>query len=280
MQSGMSTTERATILITVKAYPQLGMKSGETVCVAGIRVDRTPREFIRLWPVTFRDLPKEQQFKKYDLIEATVFKSGKDQRPESWTPIADSIQIIRNVRTNGNWRERWTYVDNLVDNTDMCHLNESARQLQSRAQSLALIKPRQVIDVDVSVNAGFNRDKALLAQQAAEANLFRDEIQAIESAPYLLKYHYLCADPGCKSHNQTLVDWELGQAGRRWRDEYDSAETTMTKIREKFFDSFFRSDRDSYLFVGNQHQYPGSFLTLGVFWPPNGSRPNATLFED
>jgi hypothetical protein len=28
------------------------------------------------------------------------------------------------------------------------------------------------------------------------------------------------------------------------------------------------ADRDTAFFIGNQHQHPGSFLVLGVWWPP------------
>ena len=35
----MSHVETATVMVTVKAYPQLSRKSGEVVCIAGIRLD-------------------------------------------------------------------------------------------------------------------------------------------------------------------------------------------------------------------------------------------------
>lgn len=40
-------------------------------------------------------------------------------------------------------------------------------------------------------------------------------------------------------------------------------------MRARFVDDMW-SGRDSCLFVGNQEQYPTSFLVLGVFWPPAG----------
>jgi hypothetical protein len=40
-------------------------------------------------------------------------------------------------------------------------------------------------------------------------------------------------------------------------------------MRRKFVDDLWATDRDSVLFVGNQQQYPQSFLVLGVFWPPS-----------
>ena len=40
------------ILVTVKTYPTLSRKYGETVCTAGVREDGT---WVRMYPVPFRD---------------------------------------------------------------------------------------------------------------------------------------------------------------------------------------------------------------------------------
>jgi hypothetical protein len=50
------------VLVTVKAYPGLSTRRGETVCVAGVRVDTDAPEWVRLYPVAFRDLPKTERF--------------------------------------------------------------------------------------------------------------------------------------------------------------------------------------------------------------------------
>ncbi len=50
------------VLITVKTYPQPRMKYEETVCVAGIDMDSL--QWVRLYPVQFRALPFEKQFRK------------------------------------------------------------------------------------------------------------------------------------------------------------------------------------------------------------------------
>lgn len=49
------------ILITVKTYPIPSTKYDELVCTAGVTEEG---EFIRLYPINFRDLPYDQQFKK------------------------------------------------------------------------------------------------------------------------------------------------------------------------------------------------------------------------
>jgi hypothetical protein len=63
-------TEKKRILITVKAYPNPSKTYGETVCCAGIDIDSL--KWIRLYPIPFRDLDSEQQFKKYSIIEKRV----------------------------------------------------------------------------------------------------------------------------------------------------------------------------------------------------------------
>lgn len=59
--------ETKRVLVTVKAYPNLSRKYGETVCVAGIDLDTN--QWIRLYPIPFRDLDSDQKFKKYNIIE-------------------------------------------------------------------------------------------------------------------------------------------------------------------------------------------------------------------
>jgi len=64
--------ETKTVLITVKAYPNPSKKYGETVCCAGI--DLQTNSWIRLYPVTYRDLEYSKRFKKYDIIKVKCAK--------------------------------------------------------------------------------------------------------------------------------------------------------------------------------------------------------------
>lgn len=66
-------TER--VLITVKTYPTLSKKYGETVCTAGVRADGT---WIRIYPVPFRRLEAEEQYRKFDWIETDFIKNQMD----------------------------------------------------------------------------------------------------------------------------------------------------------------------------------------------------------
>lgn len=78
------------VLITVKAYPNPSKKYQETVCVAGVTKEEG---WIRLYPVSFRHLPKGVQFKKYQLVRLRMRKHEGDNRPESFRPDQHNLQL-------------------------------------------------------------------------------------------------------------------------------------------------------------------------------------------
>lgn len=98
MQNDWRTEE---IFLTVKAYPTISQRHHEASCMAGITRDGN---WIRLYPVYFRDLEDDQKFKKYTWISARVKKSP-DFRQESHLVDSDSIQIHEEVSAK-QWGRR------------------------------------------------------------------------------------------------------------------------------------------------------------------------------
>ncbi len=94
-------TER--VLITVKTYPTLSRKYGETVCTAGVREDGT---WMRIYPVPFRRLDEAEQYRKFDWIETDFVKSKSDPRPETYHP-ADIMKLVPSghMGKEDKWRE-------------------------------------------------------------------------------------------------------------------------------------------------------------------------------
>lgn len=263
----MATSERAQVMVTVKAYPQLSKKSGEVVCVAGVRLDSPEPKWIRLYPIAFRDLDEYQKFKKYDVIGVEIGR-GKDIRPESFIPTQGSISVTRPIDTapDQKWTERRHLMGSLVGETTMCRLvRQNEKSGRKAAPSLGLIKP-DVLDVEVEKNLGFDADRRSLAALAAEATLFADAKQQLEPSPFNVKYRYKCQEPGCKGHIQSYIDWEVGEAGRKWSRSYAEAEIPG-RIRDKVLTQLCGNDRDTHFFVGNTHRWLTAFLVLGVFWP-------------
>src|SRR5208283_4284239 len=127
------------VLVTVKTYPTLSRKYGETVCTAGIRRDGT---WVRIYPVPFRRLDESEQYKKFDWLECELIKNSEDPRPESFRP-ADVNQLypVGHVDTSDNWRER----RNLILNTGKIYTRLQALIDGAKANSfsLAVFKPKR-----------------------------------------------------------------------------------------------------------------------------------------
>ena len=79
------------ILVTVKTYPTLSKKYGETVCTAGVREHGT---WVRIYPVPFCRLEESERYRKYDWLECRLVRRTADPRPESFSP-PDPGQLTR-----------------------------------------------------------------------------------------------------------------------------------------------------------------------------------------
>lgn len=105
----------ASVIVIVKAAPVLTASLDETMCVAGARLTGDGAEWIRLHPVPFRDLATDARFAKYQEIEVELIRPKTDRRPESWTPLAGSIRLGRQLSTEGAWADRRDLVSKLYE---------------------------------------------------------------------------------------------------------------------------------------------------------------------
>ncbi len=228
-----------------------------------------------MFPVPFRALPRSRQFKKYSVIQLRVHRrNGSDRRPESRQPDLDSLRIGPVVPANHGWRDRWAALGDLVGTTTACRVLHDANDRAQEAPSLGLIKPARIKDVTVEDNPDY---APLGGASVPDVDLFGTETEVLESQPFIVKLRYECTEAGCRGHHQTVVDWEAGQLGRRMVSECASRDVARERVRARY-STMCAAGRDTHLFLGNQHQHPRSFLVLGLFWPPIGSRPPEALF--
>lgn len=260
--------ERAMVMITVKTYPNPSETYGETVCVAGVRLDRGRPEWIRLYPVKFRNADFGSRFKKYEIIRVNgTYHQANDNRPESFRPRQDEMEHVEQLDTSSNWQRRRVTLDGLIGGTTMCELLDQNPKggMATPAPSLGLIKP---VEVEASVVDGdlWNADEQAKIDKATAADLFGTSLTALEPAPFAVRYKYRCTSPKCKGHDQKVLDWEAGQGGRKWLHDYgaDGAREAMLK---KWRDEMLSEDNDVHFYVGNQNRRRRSFSVLGVWRP-------------
>ena len=260
---------RLRVLITVKAAPNPSERYGETVCVAGLRLDPDDAGWVRLYPVNFRELDSDNRFRKYDVVTVTARPNPGDPRAESWRPQMDTLAVETHLPP---WRRRKAYVDDFTQGT-MCGLIEAARG-GSPARSLAAIRPRQVTGLDIEPHPGWSaEDERKIAQYVSQLELpgvGRGERTALEAPRFNGWYRYLCQAPGCRQHRQGIYDWEWVALQRNLTHLADPE--ARTALRERFLDQMCAPDKDLVFFVGNQQKRPQGFMVLGLFYPPRQPR--------
>jgi hypothetical protein len=265
-----------TVVVTVKAYPTVSERYGESVCVAGIRTDVTPHAHVRLFPVGFRDLPDAQRFTKWQTIELEAQRVPTDTRPESFLPILPTIEPGRQIGTRDAWAERRALIAPFVL-PSMCGPGGVRERSRADGLSLAVIKPREVRDLEITPASGWSpAQRGIIGQRRIELDDLERSPESLVELPYKFRYHYLCHAAGCAGHHQSILDWEIGQTYRSWRDRYGEHEV-LDRVRGRWFGELVSPQKDPYFLVGNAHQHPTAFMVLGVVWPPR-TPPQGLLF--
>jgi len=257
--------ERLRILITVKTYPIPSAKYGELVCTAGVT---ETGEFIRLYPINFRDQPYSRQYQKYQWIEVEAEKYyGRDFRKESYRPNSDTLSTLGPPipTKRGDWSERSRYV--------LQNVAQSMEDLKERQNidqtSLGIIRPKIIHDLIIEPAA--DKWKGSFLEELRQHRIWDDRKASKvppRKVPFKFKYIFECNDERCKTkHRMMNEDWELGALYWKLVDQGNTPNETAKKVREKFLDQMCGSSIDTHFFVGTVLAHPQSWVVIGVYWP-------------
>lgn len=259
------------ILITVKTYPIPSDTYDELVCTAGVTADG---DFIRLYPINFRDLDDYQQYKKYQWIEVEVEKHGRrDSRKESYRPVGDIRVLGEPINPNpGNWKERAKYA--LKNSAESM---EALREVQDIDRtSLGVFKPKHVHDLVVSPDDPDWKPEYL--QELKQMRIWetrKASRRPLRKVPFKFHYKFNCDDEECTGHRMSIHDWEVGALFWGCVDRGDTHSEAAAKVKHKFLFDICGPDKDTYFFVGTVHGHPKSWIVLGTFYP----KAESTQFE-
>jgi hypothetical protein len=257
----------ARILILCKTYPSPSGKYAETTCVAGLDEDGN---LVRLFPVPFRLIAEEQQFKKWQWVKAKVEKAKKDHRPESFTIKTDTIESGAVVEPGKNWGERRRLLSSVKPFIDFDDI-EAARK--GSRTSLALLKPSRILGFDIEpvcYPEWTEDDLAKLLGGQTQGGLFDKEdkpsIRTLRKLPYDFYYRYECGEGAAKKvFRHKLVDWEVGAL-------YLTCDRLYGADWERYFRDKLERDipsKDLMLLMGNQHRFQDQWLIISLIYPPH-----------
>lgn len=195
------------ILVLCKTYPSPSTKYAETSCVAGMDENGA---LIRLFLVPFRMVQQDQQFAKWQWIEALIEKSPVDHRPESHKIYVDTIVTQEIVPTSRQWCGRRQWLDKLPIFASFQELD--AQRLKT-GLSLGLLKPSCVTGLEVrsaKSDAWTPEEIDILERLQRQASLFDNErpiFKRLEKVPFDFYYHYECESEGIATqHKHKIVD--------------------------------------------------------------------------
>ncbi len=261
------------VLITVKTYPTLSRKYGETVCTAGVREDGS---WVRIYPVPFRRLDETEQYKKYDWIECHLSRNPSDPRPETFRPIDENeLQPVGHVDTADNWRERRRLLLKTAHVYD--RLDEIVAGAKTNQMSLAIFKPTRITDfICEQETREWDPDKVReIRERTNQRELFadnswRDTFKVIPKLPYSFSYRF--EDATGKSSELQVLDWEAGALYWNCLRSVDGDEPrALEKVRQKYLDAFLKTDL--HFFLGTTQQFhfiaPNPWVIVGVLPIPH-----------
>lgn len=255
---------RIKVMVLVKASPQPSATYGDTVCVAGVVLAPGPLRWVRLYPVPFRYMDGDRQFKKYEVIDVKVRDAGADKRQESLKIDAQSLKIEGHI---DGWERRSRWVEPL-DVAGMCEIR-AAVQRDINVVSLGAVRPREVHQLEIEEHPGWTvAEQARFERYAQQGDLFSETPpQLLDPPRKVVRLVYSCAAPECPGHRQRIIDWELTALQRRLRNQPDSV--LDQAIQERFMDNMYASHKRPLIFVGNQENVArrASFTVLGTYYP-------------
>ena len=261
------------ILITVKTYPTLSRKYGETVCTAGVRPDGS---WVRMYPVPFRRLDQEQHYRKYDWLECKLIRNTTDFRPETFRPAdMNELRAIDHIGTADGWSDCRAIL--LKTARVYTKLDELIAGAKGNTVSLAVFKPTRVTNfIWEEDDREWDTDRLRQMQEQFkqldifEDNSWRETFRVIPKLPYSFSYRF--EDAAGKTSEMQVLDWEAGAL--YWnclRSTEGDEGQALAKVRQKYFDEFQQTDL--HFFLGTTQQFhfvaPNPWVIVGVFPIPH-----------
>jgi hypothetical protein len=210
----------------------------------------------------YRLMAEERRFKKWQWIEVETLKATNDSRPESFKVNPDSIVVGETMDTKDAWSARRKVMDPLR-RPSMCRIQREREE--HRSPTLGFFRPYQIKRLLIEPSAPDWTDSELAALKQGGDLFQKAPEQVLEKIPLEFRYEFRCGDVDCNGHTMMCTDWEMLQAYRTWRVQYEDKWEEAFRHR---FETEMISKYDTHFFVGTLHQYPNSWIIVGLFYPP------------
>lgn len=214
---------------------------------------------MRLYPVPLRYVDQTMNYKLYQWIRLPMKRSPGDPRPESYKVDHGRIEIEGHIDPGEGWAQRRQII--FADRS--WHFGCLDRLKEARitaGRSIGFIKVRSVEDIRLMQRSDADRieHEEKLRRLQSVLDLFRTTQKHLEFLPFRVKIAWHCVDEDCGGHTASVLDWGLGELGRR--EGPGAAKNKMEHLADV-------TKYDLHFFVGNMKARPHIFSIIGLWYP-------------
>lgn len=245
----VSTPDACTIL--VKALPHRSSNYFETVCCAGVGSDMKWR---RLYPVAFRVLEEDKQFRRWDRISYRFTTPSDDRRRESQKVDPESIRVVGDLSSNERARAERSSIARLL--TRQCQ-----REAESLGESLTLVRPQNISLVwKKKSDAALERERHKHGELTKQLSVFQRQVQPLDPCPYTFQFAW--TDESGVARRHTCDDWETSTAFLRRRSASGSEAEALHSLKSTYEDDYAK--RGLRFALGTHKRRQDQWLLVGV----------------
>ena len=164
--------------------------------------------------------------------------------------------------TSDAWKARKEYIYPLKS-PSLCQLQEACNE--NHSPTLGFFRPKLIekLEIRESLEPNWTARQLQILRQKSLFEL--GSKQELEKIPFYFYYHFNCDDASCKGHKMSCADWEMGESYRKWKIQY--GDLWEEKFRQRYETEMIQRN-DTHFFVGTMLQYPGTWIIVGLFYPP------------
>jgi len=209
--------------VLVKALPHVGQRHGETVCCAGVTIEK---EWRRQYPIHFRRL-RDNQFARWQWIEYDwIAPAADDRRRESRRVQEDTIQVGEEMPL----RERAAFLAPIVTG--------STTEAALKGMSLALVRPSNVrFSWKAKTPEKIAEERQAYENAARQKSFLNPDPDLIILNPCPYAFHFDWTDSEGKTHKATCDDWETTATFYR-REKRSGAKDALASMEKTFGEEY------------------------------------------
>ncbi|REJ88262.1 MAG: hypothetical protein DWQ35_19985 [Planctomycetota bacterium] len=240
-------------MVNCKTYPAVSQKYVETVCTGGVDRDGS---FVRLYPIPFRFLDSEEQYKRWDVIRLRAYRDTKDPRPESWHLASGTqIKVVDSITTD---RRRWDWMSKTV--------HDSAASMTENGVTNGCVEIEPLEFYWQPDKKEWTASQRNVIQQG---DLFAtgEQLQGLaDRVPWQFRLKYREKSTGREDDGKVLA-WSLYQGFRRVRKQASDDEAALATIAERVRAGIFNPAKTTFAILGTHSRF-GHWMISALYHLP------------